>query len=744
MTRRASGLGVVRSVVAAACATMLLTSCAPKPPTLEEESTRTSVRGPSLESAAGAEAVAEAEPVLAAPGAEGTLEIREVRIVEDNGQQGVFAKLSHPPRDMSYVVLDNPSRLVIELQGDTPAGIAAQRYPLENELIDQVQVGSDQGKIRLTIVLRGSSMPTYSVDRLNDTLVAFIGEPRGTTLPVREQVVFTDRAVPGAVPPPPAIVASMGDDAMADGPAPGIRVSRPVRGASSQSPVVSLVADEPPVLLPPDEVEPPTQDYGADFLSRKKSYYGQPISLDLKDADIHNVIRLLADVSNLNIVATDDVKGTVTLRLFDVPWDQALDILLQVQNLESVREGNVVRISTVKRLREEREEIAKAQEAARTIEPLEIAYLRVHYHKAKAVADLISGAARSQSSQSSSSGGRRGGQQEIYGVLTERGSVMVDEFTNTLIVRDIRRGIESARDLTRRLDIQIPQVLIESSIVEATTDFSRDLGVQWGYQANVGPQTGTSTGANFPGSVQFGGSGLNSGTNGVPFLFDFPASSVAAGGGSVLDLALGSLNGVQALNVRLSALEAKGKGRVISRPRVVTLNNVAARIQSLTVLRVRLPSTGTVINTGAGGNAGAQNTATEKIETGITLEVTPQVSGDGFVLLDMFAKSSQADFSQTVDNIPTEITREATSHVLVRDGQTVVLGGIYRDTNSANQSSVPFFDTIPGIGWLFGSTSRIKRREDLLVFITPRVLGPYKSKALPTGQELWNRRDENG
>jgi len=313
-----------------------------------------------------------------------------------------------------------------------------------------------------------------------------------------------------------------------------------------------------------------------------------------------------------------------------------------------------------------------------------------------------------------------------------------------LIVRDIRRGIDSARDLARRLDIQIPQVLIESSIVEATTDFSRDLGVQWGYQTNVGPQTGTSTGANFPGTVQFGGSGLNTGTGGVPFLFDFPASNVAAGSGSALDLALGSLNGVQALNLRLSALESKGKGRVISRPRVVTLNNVAARIQSLTVLRVRLPSTGTVINTGAGGAAGAQVSATEKIETGITLEVTPQVSGDGFVLLDMFAKSSQADFSQTVDNIPTEITREATSHVLVRDGQTVVLGGIYRDTNSANQSSVPFFDSIPGIGWMFGSTSRIKRREDLLVFITPRVLGPYKSKALPTAQELWDRRDENG
>ena len=139
---------------------------------------------------------------------------------------------------------------------------------------------------------------------------------------------------------------------------------------------------------------------------------------------------------------------------------------------------------------------------------------------------------------------------------------------------------------------------------------------------------------------------------------------------------------------------------------MVTLNNVAATIQSLTILRVRLPSTGTVVNTGAGGTAGTATTATEKIETGITLEVTPQVSSDGFVLLDMFAKSSQADFSRTVDNIPTEITRQATSHVLVRDGQTVVLGGIYRDTATDNTTGVPWFKTIPVIGWLFQNESK--------------------------------------
>jgi type IV pilus secretin PilQ/predicted competence protein len=760
-------MGVVRVAVVVAAAAVLLGGCAPKPALLEEESSRTDVRGPAISSSA--------LDGISMPGA-APLEVREVRIIEDNGQQGVFAKLSGPPRDVSYITLDNPSRLVVEMYGETSGEIASQRFPVDNDLIDQIQLGSDGGKIRLTIQMRGSSVPPYTVDSLSDTLVAFIGEPQGTVQPVTEQVVFTDRALPGAAPPPPAIAS-----VPAAGPSSGLRVPPGVGASESKAPVVSIFQDQEPVVIPPSkpaipsvgedsqiaiedlidtspgpraEVDSGGLDLGGLFAGQgfgrgKKAYQGQTISLDLKDADINNVIRLLADVSNLNIVATDDVVGTITLRLFDVPWDQALDIVLQVQSLESVREGNVVRISTIKRLREEREEIAKAQEAAREIEPLEVAYMRVHYHKAKLVADLISGAARSMRTRGGSGGGGGGGgagaQENLgeVGVMSSRGSVMVDEFTNTLIVRDVERGIEAARDLVRRLDVQIPQVLIESSIVEATTDFTRDLGVQWGYNANVGPQTGTSTGHNFPGTVNFGGSGLGSGSTGVPFLFDFPAN-LGDSGGAALDLALGSLTGSQALNMRITALEEKGKGRVISRPRVVTLNNVPATIQSLTVLRVRLPSTGTVINTGAGGAAGAQVNATERIETGITLEVTPQVSGDGFILLDMFAKSSQADFARQVDGIPTEITRQTTSQVLVRDGQTVVLGGIYRDTNALATRGLPFFDQIPGLGWLFKSDSRIKRREDLLVFITPRVLGPYRVKNLPSASQLWQRRGGGG
>lgn len=710
MTRVASGLGVgVRGLWAISLAA-LLSACAPPSATLDDGSPRERAVIESEEEVTNVD-------VAAAPEDADVMLVRELKIIDDNGQQGVFAKLNRPPRDVSHVLLTNPNRLLIEITGPTGENVVAERYAVENPLVSQVQIGSDPDKIRLTLVLKGDQAPVYSVDDLKDTIVAFLGEPAGTDQPVREAIVFTQRAVPGVAAAP-----------------------APVAIARAVPPPAAAMAPPPIQPAPPPAVQVSTETTGSG--RPKRLYYGQPISLDLKDADVHNVIRLLGDVSGINIVATDDVTGKITLRLNDVPWDQALDIVMQAQNLETVQDGNVLRVSTVRRLREEREELTKAQRALQTVEALQVAYLQVNYAKAKKLADLISGAARSQ--QANAGGRNRGGDNdEEIGVLSRRGSVMVDEFTNTLIVRDIERGIRNARDLVTRLDIQIPQVLIESNIVEATSDFARELGVQWGYNANIGPQTGTSTGKNFPGTVGFGGSGLGAGSGGVPFLVDFPATGVGAGSGSALDLALGSLNGAYSLDVRLTALEEKGKGRIISRPRVVTLNNVAATIQSLTILRVRLPGTGTVVNTGAGGSAGGQTTATEKIETGITLEVTPQVSSDGFVLLDMFAKSSQADFTRTVDNIPTEITRQATSHVLVRDGQTVVLGGIYRDTQTDATTGVPWFNTIPGIKWLFQSESKQKRREDLLVFLTPRVLKTANGAGgLPTAQQLWENRDE--
>ena len=650
-------------------------------------------------------------PGATAPAA-GPLDVREIKVIEDNGQQGLFVKLTAPPAAVTHYVLAQPTRLVIDIAGTggVGAGTGDQKYAVQNPVISEIQVGHIEGKIRLTAELRGDTTPTYTVNDLNDTVVAFLGEPSGANQPVREQLVFTRRVVETAQREAPP--------AAEQRPAKAAKVSRPAPAAAEPAGTDRMTV---------------TEMGTADASATRKGYYGQHVSLDFKDADIHNVLRLLAEVSKLNIVATDDVRGKVTLRLFDVPWDQAFDVVLQVLSLESSQEGNVLRISTVKRLREEREELRKAQEAQRAVEPLHVEYIKVNYAKATKLAEIMSG------SGPSAARARTGGAVEP-GVLTNRGSVFVDEYSNTLIVRDIQKGIDNARELVKRLDMQAPQVLIESNIVEATTNFERDLGIQWGYRYLAGPATGNPTGVNFPGTVGLGGSGLTTGANGVPFLADFPAPVGGTAGGGALDLALGSIDGANSLDVRLTALEKEGKAKIISRPRVVTLNNIAATIKSLTILRVKLPSTGTVINTGAGGAAGTASTATEKIETGIILVVTPQISADGFVLLDMFAKSSQADFTRPVDDIPTEISREANSHILVKNGQTVVLGGIYRGNLSINYTGIPFLRDIPGLRWLFQSESRINSREDLLVFLTPRIMGGVHS-GLPSAEELWKNRE---
>ena len=455
-----------------------------------------------------------------------------------------------------------------------------------------------------------------------------------------------------------------------------------------------------------------------------RTYSGQRISLDFKDADIQNVLRILADVSGLNIITTEEVGGKLTMRLTDVPWDQALEAILKAKGLDMVRDGDIVRISTVTKLKEERDAQRAANEAQVQVEPLQTRYLKVNYAKAddKLVKKLEEK------------------------VLTERGSATWDERTNTIVVKDIGRGIADATEFIRQFDTQTPQVLIEANIVEATEGLTRDLGIQWGYTYRAGPEIGNAPGYNFPGRIGAGGvlaGGENSPASVVPFIADFPAASVAPGAGAAYDVLLGSLDGSQSLNARLTALERQGKGRIVSRPRVVTLNNVPAKIEALRILRVRLPSTGTVISTGAGGVAGTAQNATEQIRTGITLQVTPQVSSDGYIFLDVFAKSSTPDYTNTTDNIPNEVSRETESHVLIKDGETFVLGGVFRNELNDTDRGVPYLKDIPVLGWAFKNNLKDDNRQELLVFVTPRsaqARGTEDLASLPSAATLWANR----
>ena len=430
-----------------------------------------------------------------------------------------------------------------------------------------------------------------------------------------------------------------------------------------------------------------------ELLQDRPKYTGRLISLDLQDTDIDNALRIIAEVSNLNIIASDDVTGKVTLRLIDVPWDQALDVILKTNGLDRVQEGNVIRVAPVEKLRQEREALKLAQQAEEDLEPLEVRYIRVNYAKAADLKPLV------------------------QTVLTERGAVEHDERSNQLIIKDINKGIKHVAELVARLDQRTPQVLLETQIVEANRSLLRDLGMELGFSYQRSPELGNATGYEFPNSIDIGGS--VSPTNNVGA--SFPAA-ISAAAGSAVTAIFDSADGSRSLEARISSLETEGRVRIVSRPSVATINNKQASIKSVEKIRVRTPDSGLSVATGQGAQASsAGQVATEIIEIGIILEVTPQASPDYFVLLDINAKSSTLG-STIVDNIPSEIERAATSTVLVSSGQTFALGGIYKITDRDGVSGIPFLKDVPFLGHLFRNLNTNNSDEELIFFITPRIV----------------------
>ncbi len=490
------------------------------------------------------------------------------------------------------------------------------------------------------------------------------------------------------------------------------------------------------------------------------------MSFDFHDADVRGVIRMLAGVSGREIIATDDVRGGLTLKLDNVPWEDALAIIARTLNLNIERLGNVIRVTTAER--------AEADEQARSrTELLHTEVFALRFAHATSVADLLMGERPSRiprgdgtavvlypdevyasgavgPPRSSPAPARATAVARRPGILSQRGGATADDPTNSLIVSDVQRGIEAVRDVIAHIDRPAPQVEIESRIVEVSDNFERSLGVQWGYRYIASSRTGNPTGFNFPGSVGLGGvqtplnkAGLNTGVDPVtgaiiPFIADFPAlGSFGPGSGSAIDLVLGSIDQSQFLDVRLTQLEDEGKLKVISRPRIITRNNQEAVIKSVDVIRIRLPSS-TVIGGYANG------LAAQSVEVGVALRVRPQASADGYIMLDLRAISSSLDRVRQVDNIPVQQERETESHVLLRDGQTLVVGGIYRVEERVEWAGIPFLQSIPGLGWLFGSVANSNQREDLVIFVTPhRVsLDPVleAGSALPPARQLWLNR----
>jgi type IV pilus assembly protein PilQ len=431
--------------------------------------------------------------------------------------------------------------------------------------------------------------------------------------------------------------------------------------------------------------EAPT--YASEGAPQQARYRGKKVSFEFKDIDIQNLLRVIAEISKKNIVVADDVSGKVTIRLRNVPWDQALDLILRTKSLGKEEIGNIVRVAPLKTLEEEAKLRQERKKSLVAQEELLVNLIPVNY----AVANEMS--------------------LRVKDVLSERGTVTVDTRTNVLIVKDVRSNIEKARALVRNLDTQTPQVLIESRIVEANTSFSRELGVQWGGQASAAPATGNATGLIFPNSaiVTGGVEGTSPGVSDNPnWAVNLPAGATLGQGGA-LGFVFGSAGGALALNLRLSAAENEGVVKTISAPKVTTLDNNTARISQ----GVSIPFS----------QVSASGANTTFVEARLSLEVTPHITQDGSILMTINAQNNQPDPANTGANGQPAIQRkEANTQVLVKDGDTTVIGGIYVRRGSTSTNSVPFLSKIPVLGLLFKNHRERDDRQELLIFITPRIL----------------------
>jgi len=439
------------------------------------------------------------------------------------------------------------------------------------------------------------------------------------------------------------------------------------------------------------EVAPISKEEEEKKKKAKFGFTGERLSLNFQDIEVRSVLQLLADFTGLNLVVSDSVEGNLTLRLKNVPWDQAMDIILKTKGLDQRKAGNVILIAPTDEIaaREKLELEARAQ--VEELEPLRTEFIKVNYAKAADMADLLKRADNA--------------------ILSPRGSVSVDERTNTLLVKDINSSLANVRTLLAELDIAVRQVLIESRVVVANDDFSKELGVRFGvsndsHGAGIDTDGVTKVTSGTLGGAQnlindnfsLGGEGLN-----VNLPVQNPAGSFAL---ALAKLPLGTL-----LEMELSAAQIEGRGEVVSSPRVITADSHTARIeQGVEIPYLELDD----------------GDATLKFRKAVlSLEVTPQITPDDRVIMDLDVHKDtvgeQVSFGAGL-SAPSIDTREVQSQLLVDNGQTVVLGGIYETVQADQVTRVPFFSDIPILGNLFKTTSVIDDRTELLIFVTPKIL----------------------
>lgn len=480
------------------------------------------------------------------------------------------------------------------------------------------------------------------------------------------------------------------------------------RAAPGSAPRASAAEEEPESVDATEETGSLQGSQTWGFLTGSsnagRKYHGQRISMDFKDADLTNVFRIIAEVSNLNIITADDVRGKVSLRLVNVPWDQALDIVLRSKSLGATQEGNVLRIAPLASLRKEEQDRFDAQKQIEMSR--QEALTRAAEAKASqdAVFDTIPISYGKASEMLA----------KIKPLASKFGRLDSDDRKNVLIIRDLPQNIAEVKALVAKLDTATPQVLIEARIVEVDTTFSRELGVQWGgsYRgSNGGTRYGVNGVQGTTGAALSGAAVTTAST--VPFTATSPVPSFAVnlpaaiGSGAGGGIAFGILRDNLRLDLSLSALEASGKGKIISSPKIVTIDNKEATIEQGTQIPYSTVS--------------ASGTNTQFIDATLSLKVTPHITPDGRVSMKIEAKNdSQGEVGATGQ--PAINKKKAVTEVLIRDGDTTVIGGILQITRNQNQAGLPWLSKIPVLGYLFRKDTNSTENRELLIFITPKIL----------------------
>jgi type IV pilus assembly protein PilQ len=594
-------------------------------------------------------------------------------------------------------VLDGPDRLVVDLAG-TVNRLDAYSIPVGEAGLVQVRAAQHdlipRPITRVVFDLEGP-LP-YRIERDGNALqVAFGPEGAETAdaapaLPAATAVAQEPAQPVAAEPEPVAVAAAPAAEPQVAKPVGPTPPSDPLLADVSTKPVaagpasgdddrslgmseIERLLETPRLAAPAEEAEisravPPSFE-SRTIVTDASSYSGKRISLNLVDADLKQVFRLFHEISGLNFVLDPDVAGRVTIVLDQVPWDQALDLILKNNGLDKVLENNVLRIASTQKLASEaaaRKQLKEAEELE--VEPITLTRT-LSYAKAEEVQRVI----------------REGG------ILSTRGKVIVDDRTNTLIISDIPKKMDPVDALVNTLDTETPQVMIEARIVETSRNFSRSLGISWGFAANADAAHGTATGLSFPHNAS------------ASYALNLPGQVASA-----LGFSFGNVVDSFTLDLELNALETEGQGRILSAPKIATQNNERAEIEQ----GVRIP----IVNTTA------TEINVEFVSASLRLIVTPQITAENTVILDVVVENNSPDFVNTAGDIPSIRTQRAQTKVLINDGGTTVIGGIFVVNEGDAETGVPWFRKIPVFGWLFRNQEIQRENRELLIFITPKIM----------------------